>query len=486
MLVALSCGGDPVDPGPPVSAVTVSPASSFLDLNATTRLMAVASTSTGTELSDVELTWRSSSAAATVDETGLVTAVSPGEAVIEAEAHNGVVGSATIKVTPVESLAPDTGRYGGTLTLAGDGFAADTRVYFTAAAGGTVRAFTRTASSDAIEVFIPVGADDGPIHLAWAGDSVATSSTFTLTAEQDVYASLGAPATIPFPFHNPSLLATSAEPHELHFTLAAPSPFSLQLADRGEAFLDVAARYWLFRTDTEPSTLVAFGITRDQLDRSAVLDSVAYGRDLLPAGDYALVVAALDLHDETSADVSRPFGLTLTDGASFQLGPDDREPDDYPAEAATVALPYTGTQRRLENPFAMDHYPFDIAATSDVTITTTADDSLLLVYVIPDGHTDILAAWDAAAVQAEADGSAASQTVQATLPPGRYTALVWDWGGRSRRYDIGITAAPAAAAGIAPATANAPRPAAGPTAPAARLPDGTKRPAAGAAKEIHR
>ncbi|HUG38864.1 MAG TPA: Ig-like domain-containing protein, partial [Longimicrobiales bacterium] len=443
-LAWLACD-DPIDPTSRVAEVVVEPETGSLDIADTLRLSATAFSAAGEPIDDPGLTWRSASADATVDAAGLVTGVGPGSVLVEAVSSNGTIGSALVRITPVTAIEPDSGRFGQVVTIRGVGLHPATTVFFTGATG-RVPAFTRQGAADALEVWVPVGARTGTLELAWPGDAVVTSRAFRLTAEQDVYAGTPEPAEIPFPFANPSLLAGGGATHAFRFTIAEATPFALHLADHGAAFPETAARAWLFRVDPQPSTLVSFLMTREHLNTGARLDSVAYSRTSLPAGDYVLMVAALDLVDAGNTDVQRPFGIRLAAAEAFARAPDPHEPNDFPAEAPVVSLPFAAAGLGAENPYAMDHYAFEVADSGTVTITATAASPLLLLYLLPDGPQDILAAWESDAVLAGADGALAAQQVQATVPAGRYTALVWDWAGHARPYDLEITAAAAAAA----------------------------------------
>lgn len=455
-LVAVSCGDSPVDPPPDVAEVTVTPGAAFLDLADTLRLTAGTVGPGGGSIDDPGLTWRSTATLATVDPTGLVTGLAPGEVRIEAVAGNGVVGSALVRVTPVTAIEPAAGRYGQLVTIRGVGLPVATMAHFTDADGGRVRAFTRQSGAEALEVWVPVGAASGPLRLDWPGDSIVTSRHFDLIAAEDIYARQAEPVEVPFPFHNPSLEAGSGAQHGFRFQVPAATPFSLHLVDRGSPFVSTTVRAWLFRVSPGPTTLVSFAMTQDNLPAGgAVLDSVAYSRASLPPGEYVVLVSALDLRDAANPDARRAFGLRLSAAESYDLAPDAYEPNDFPAEAPVVALPFQAPGVRAENPFAMDHYAFDVAGASTVTLSTTAADRWLLLYLLQDDDEDILAAWENDRVVAGAGGDQAAQQVQATVPAGRYTALVWDWAGHARPYDLSITVTPAAdgAAAVAGAAA---------------------------------
>lgn len=462
--LAWACGGSTEPELPPVASVRVTPALAVLDIGGTVQLEAVALTAAGDPIPEAELEWRSTGDPATVDATGLVTAVSAGVVEIEAASADGAVGRAEVRVSPVAAMSPDTGRYGAIVTLEGDAALAEATVSFSGPGDETVPATVRTAGAGELEVWVPVGAASGPLWLTWPGGTARTAAEFELTAGSDV---LAGGATVPFPYHNPSLLGDAAAPHEIAFTLAEAGPFTLEISDRGPRVEATTVRAWLFRTDVEPSVLVSFVMTRDLLE-SAVLDSAAFSRASLPAGDYTLLVSPMDLDSPERTDVTRPFGLRLLAGERFERPPDAREPNDFPAETPTVPLPFTGPptgELGFEGPYAMDHYALDVAVTTTLTLTTGAPDARILVYLFPDGVTDILEAWETDRLLAAAEGEETSQTVTATVQPGRYTALVWDWSGRARPYELEITGA-VSGAGVDATPAHAPSAASPSTAPA--------------------
>ena len=90
---------EPPPPEPVVSTVSVSPLEATIEVGATQQFAAMAMTSDGMEIPDVEFTWSSSDdMVATVDANGLATGVGMGEAMITATT-DGVSGTATLTVT---------------------------------------------------------------------------------------------------------------------------------------------------------------------------------------------------------------------------------------------------------------------------------------------------------------------------------------------------------------------------------------------------
>ena len=95
-----ACGGDSGS-NPEVTTVVVTPVDATMDfLGATLKLSAEVRDQDGNAMSGVNLLWTSSNATvATVDDTGLVTALAAGSAVIRASAGS-VFGDANITVSP--------------------------------------------------------------------------------------------------------------------------------------------------------------------------------------------------------------------------------------------------------------------------------------------------------------------------------------------------------------------------------------------------
>src|SRR5262245_9098931 len=99
-VVAVGCGGGSENPAPgAVASVVVTPATASVESGSTLRLSASARDASGNALSGRTISWESSSTSiATVDGTGLVTAVAEGSATVTASS-DGEQGSAAITVT---------------------------------------------------------------------------------------------------------------------------------------------------------------------------------------------------------------------------------------------------------------------------------------------------------------------------------------------------------------------------------------------------
>lgn len=96
---------EPPPPEPVVATVTVSPAEAMIEVGATQQFTAVATTADGMVIDDVEFTWMTDDTeVAMVDDTGLVTAVAAGTAMITATGNDVTSMPATVTV---EELAPE-------------------------------------------------------------------------------------------------------------------------------------------------------------------------------------------------------------------------------------------------------------------------------------------------------------------------------------------------------------------------------------------
>ena len=96
---------EPPPPEPVVATVTVSPAEAMIEVGATQQFTAVATTADGMVIDNVEFTWMTDDTeVAMVDDTGLVTAVAAGTAMITATGNDVTSMPATVTV---EELAPE-------------------------------------------------------------------------------------------------------------------------------------------------------------------------------------------------------------------------------------------------------------------------------------------------------------------------------------------------------------------------------------------
>jgi uncharacterized protein YjdB len=173
-----------VDPVP-VKTVAVTPAASTVQTGLTVQLSATPQDSTGAPLSGRVVTWASGNTAlATVNASGLVTAVAPGAATITATSE-GKSGSATVTVSAIPvasvSVTPATASVaqGGTVQLTGTPLDASN----TPLPGRVVTwtsSNTAVATVDGTGLVTGVGAGSATITAASEGKS--GSATITVTA----------------------------------------------------------------------------------------------------------------------------------------------------------------------------------------------------------------------------------------------------------------------------------------------------------------
>lgn len=127
LLVLSACGGDDATgPDNSVATVEVTPAAPSVTVGGTVQLSAVTKLSDGTVVTGRTVSWTSlNTSVATVSQTGLVTAVSAGSAVVRAMSESKS-GETTVTVMPVPvatvAITPDSARTSATLAV-GDSLA---------------------------------------------------------------------------------------------------------------------------------------------------------------------------------------------------------------------------------------------------------------------------------------------------------------------------------------------------------------------------
>ncbi|HEX7089038.1 MAG TPA: Ig-like domain-containing protein [Longimicrobiales bacterium] len=438
--------------GQAVARIDFSPESAWVDVGDTLTLTALPRDAAGVVLQGVELTWRTTSANLAVDAaTGRMEGLAPGPAEVEAEAWNGVKGSARVRVTPVTGFAPDSGRYGAVMTIQGAGLPADiAAVEFTAASGGgRVPAFVRSASATDIEVWVPAEAGTGPIRLVGEADSFPTSRAFEVTADDDIFegADCGADQCayiVSVPFHNPSLLAASSDQDLFTFELAQPSPISVYLVDRGARNGTEFMAAFVIRV--EPFSVPTLMYAVDFVE-GVYRDSVVYAHANLAPGRYVIQVFATG----GNAPPRRAYGLTITTTADFRIPPDALEPNDSPLDAGSpVTLPFDRADLAAENPWSVDNHVFDVAVPSDITATLTGAGGDLDLLLIAGDSVDwsgvVGASPHPAIIEVGFTPGSSSETIQASVPAGRYNVVVQEFGGQATTYRLQITATAASPA----------------------------------------
>ncbi|MBI4543584.1 MAG: Ig-like domain-containing protein [Gemmatimonadetes bacterium] len=436
--------------GPPVATVQVLPADTFVDIADTVQFVAVGRDAGGTTLSDVEFTWRATAANVTVNLLGQAIGQTPGIAQIEATAWNNVKGTARARVTPVTGISPDTGRYGSIVAVQGTELPAGAQVFFNGSGNTRVRAFTRSASTSRIDVWVPVGAASGPLRLVAPSDSFGTSREFRLTRADDVFEDVNDTAFVllPVPYNNPSLVARRQDFDFYAFQTQQAAPLSFFLAHRGGREISNSAVGILFFVN--PIRVAAF-ITPVDFISGQPLDSAVWSRASLPPGTYGLSIAHVRWSQSDTTTV-RPYGLTLTPASTFGLAPDAFEPNDFPRESQRVTLSFDQSGLNAENPYAIDNYVFTLSQRSSVHASVAATTSDVDLFIL---RGDTLDVWqtdpnpflDTTLVAARSFTPEFTDSVTVTLAPGTYTAVVHEFAGRPTSYRLRISATASSAAG---------------------------------------
>lgn len=188
-LVVAACGGD--GGGPKATALRVDPSSVTIDIGATLQLVATLVDNQGSVVinNSSTVTWRSlSPTVATVDEQGLVTAVTAGTAQIEAKAGS-LTGTASVTVNrpPVGRVSVDP----GTLQLFRSGTAQLTaRVFTTADVAVTDRAVAWQSADETIATVASTGATTtvtakapGTVTIRATSEGVTGTATLIVGAD---------------------------------------------------------------------------------------------------------------------------------------------------------------------------------------------------------------------------------------------------------------------------------------------------------------
>lgn len=442
-----------------IATLDISLPGGFVDLAHAVQLAVVARDSAGLLIAEPDLSWSAVPPNVEIDGDGRVTGLVPGNVVITAEAWSGVSASAQVRVTPVSAFSTDTVYFGSAIEILGQALPAGAKLFFTGEGGSLVEAFVHSATEARFQAWVPARAASGPVTFVSAQDSFSTSRRFTVPASMDLFENVGnasgsmfgAPAVqLPFPYRNPSLLLRGGLWYHFVFRIEQPTPFAWYLASR-EADAPSYATGFLIRLEQQddsfwPDIVPSFLMTYDFIDQ-VQLDSAVYSRETLSPDWYALVVKMGTVPGQT-AD-SHAYGLRLAGAADFELPPDAYEPNDFPQEAPTVALPFNSDELHAENAWALDHY-----------VVTLQDSALLQVFVQAQrGNPDLMIlAGDTldyyltpqGQVVAEAFGIGPTEEVQALVGPGTYTIVVQEYGGQATEYQLQIEALPPPQAAVVP------------------------------------
>lgn len=332
--LAKACGGDDAPTGPPPpeparpTTITVSPATVELAaLSATVRLSAEVRDQNGNVMAGTAVTWSSGDAAvATVDGSGLVTAVANGTATVTATAGSAT-GTATVTVAQQVSavaVSPtaDTLVTGETLRLAAE--AADANGH---AVAGAEFAW---ASTDTLVTIVD---ESGLVTGAGAGEATVTATSSGVTGSAELTVVVPAPTTL------------TVTPDTLAFTaIGQTAQLAAEVRDQAGGVMEGVDVSW-----SSADTLVA------------TADSVGL---VTATGGGATTVAAIagEASGETLVTVMQSAGSVVVSPA-----------------VDTVAL--GDTLRLVAEAFDENGHPVDGAefvwSSSDATVATVDDTGLL-------------------------------------------------------------------------------------------------------------
>jgi hypothetical protein len=185
VLFLFGCGGVSTNSVPPgnIASVTVTPATAAIDVGQMQQFMAVANDANGNVVNGVTFTWSSDATPiATVNSSGLATAVAQGKAHISATT-SGVTGTATLTVNPSAVASVTVTPATATITIG-------QTQQFTAVAkdshGKVISGVTFTWSSDATPIAtvnsngLATAVSQGTAHISALTSAVTGSGTLTV------------------------------------------------------------------------------------------------------------------------------------------------------------------------------------------------------------------------------------------------------------------------------------------------------------------
>ncbi|MEO7963447.1 MAG: Ig-like domain-containing protein, partial [Gemmatimonadaceae bacterium] len=334
-LILAACGGGSDGGGPKATALRVDPASLTIDVGATLQLTATPVDNQGSVVVNTNpvITWRSlAPAIASVDEGGLVTAVSAGTASIEAKAGS-LVGSASITVNrpPVGRVSIDP----GTLALFRGGTGQLSAKVFTD--GGvqvTDRSVAWTSLNETIASVTATGVSTtvtakAPGSVAIRATSEGISSEVTVFVGADPIIVLSAPSL------DLSLGRLATQPAEGTIQIANGSAGTLSGLSSASTYATGEPSGWLdasLSSTSQPSTLtlranagsLGEGVYHATVAVSSSLPavapkSVAVKLTVGPGPAIALSSAAVSLTTFAGAPPSSSTAVTVSNGGGSTL-----------------------------------------------------------------------------------------------------------------------------------------------------------------------
>lgn len=306
LALLVACGGSstpPVPPVTPVASVSVTPGTSTLNVGGTVQLTATPQSSTGAALTGRTITWSSSSAAATVSASGLVTAVAGGTATITATVE-GIAGTATVTISsprPVRSVvitpSPAQVPEGQSLPLS-----AQPRD-----SAGTVLLDRTVTWSSADTLIARVGSGTGVLFGVRQGTTTVTATSETVSAQVSV-------TVTPIP-----VARVVITPNGAALQTGATRTFTGQAVDANNQPIANRTITWSSSVPSVASINATSGLATASAAGTTFIRAATTGRT-----DSVLVTVTVGPPPVASVSVT-PNPVSLLPGATFQLRPVTRD-----------------------------------------------------------------------------------------------------------------------------------------------------------------
>ena len=323
---------EPPPPEPVVSTVTVSPSEATIEAGETQQFTAMALTSDGMEVPDVEFMWSSSDEmVATVDANGLATGVGAGEAMITATADS-VSGSVTLTVT--EPPPPEPVVASVAVSPSEAMIEAGATQQFTAMAltsdGMEVPdvEFTWSSSAEMVATVetdgLATGVGAGEAMITATADGISGMATLTVTEP---------------PPPEPVVASVTVSPASMIITVGGMFQFMAVAMTADGMVIDDVDFTWM-SDDTEVATVEETGLVTAQSAGTAMITATGNGVTSMPATvtveDSAPVVASVTIMDAMPVmlevgdshqlmAVARTSEGNMIGGVMFEWSSDDNE-----------------------------------------------------------------------------------------------------------------------------------------------------------------
>src|SRR5438128_2987008 len=439
---------------------------------------------------NVAFVWSSSApGVATVDNSGRIVGVNSGVALIRAAAANfdkgALIGEDALRVTApleIDSVVPDTARYGQVVTVFGPG--ADKVVLASMKGAFFLYPYPFSAQHDTTgygqqTFWIPPPAESD--RITFIGNGIVTASAdSTHVVKRDVYEpndtaphhfDLDAPRPFPYPgtvynlllVYNPALFF---EPLKRGDTLGVDwYRFGHSTARDLTIILtapSVHGTFSTFVTDSLAWTGTTYALGPDSWTFGPA-SHACHGRGFAPHeanGDSTIVAfknaSAGALHAITIYRQAASYGMAVLDGYASEL-PADAHEDDNSCNAAdlqgTLPAPTFRDTLAIENPHDVDWIRFHY---TNQGVTTTAQ---VRLHAFPGVHPDSLKDLDLYVVKVPVAGDTVVSVVVAdtahgsdvnltpSLATGDYYVAIVDFAGTTTTYEVCVGYVPLLAAG---------------------------------------